>query len=92
MLKIAKGKRPVYLDDPQVDKLLTIVMALTGELSVQRDRLDTIERLLAAKGILSVAEIDAYEPLEEVAKEREHWRAEYIARILRVLQEPLNTL
>jgi predicted nucleic acid-binding Zn-ribbon protein len=92
MLKTAKGKRPVYLDDPQIDQLLTIVMALTGELSVQRERLDTIERLLAAKGILSAAEIDAYEPAEEVAKEREHWRAEYIARVLRVLQEPLNTL
>jgi hypothetical protein len=90
MLKTAKGKRPVYLDDPQIDKLLAIVMALTGEVSVLHDRLDTIECLLAAKGILSATDIDAYEPDEKVVKEREHWRAEYIARVLRVLQEQLN--
>ncbi|MBW4688075.1 MAG: hypothetical protein KME40_24035 [Komarekiella atlantica HA4396-MV6] len=92
MSKTAKGKRPVYLDDPQIDKLLAIVMALTSEVSVLHDRLDTIECLLAAQGILSAADIDAYEPDEEVTKKREHWRAEYLARILRVLQEPLDTL
>ncbi|MBD6618366.1 hypothetical protein FNW02_21700 [Komarekiella sp. 'clone 1'] len=92
MSKTAKGKRPVYLDEPQIDQILAIVMALTSEVSVLHDRLDTIECLLAAKGILSAADIDAYEPDEEVAKKREHWRAEYLARILRVLQEPLDTL
>ncbi len=38
MTKIAKGKRPVYLDNPQIDKLLAIVMALTGEVSVLHER------------------------------------------------------
>jgi hypothetical protein len=86
MDKIAKGKRPVYFDDPQVDKLVAIVMALAGEVSVLRERLDTVERLLEAKGILSIADIEAYQPENGVAQEREQWRAEYIARILRVLQ------
>lgn len=89
MVKTAKGKRPVYFDDPQIDKLLAIVMALTGEVSVLHERLDTIERLLAAKGTLSTAEIDTYQPDAEVAKEREQWRSEYIARVLRVIQEEL---
>jgi hypothetical protein len=92
MTKIAKGKRPVYLDNSQIDKLLTIVMALTGEVSVLHERLDTIERLLEVKGILSTTEIDTYEPDVKVTKEREQWRAEYIARVLRVLQEELETL
>lgn len=86
MSKTAKGKRPVYFDNPQTDKVLAIVMALTGEVSVLRERLDTIERLLEAKGILAIADIEAYQPDDEVAKEREQWRAEYIARVLRVLQ------
>jgi hypothetical protein len=86
MNKIAKGKRPVYFDDPQTDKVLAIVMALIGEVSVLRERLDTIERLLEAKDILAIADIEAYQPDEPVAKEREQWRAEYIARVLRVLQ------
>ncbi|MDZ8189750.1 MAG: hypothetical protein RMX96_33545 [Nostoc sp. ChiSLP02] len=92
MAKTAKGKRPVYLENPQIDKLLAMVMALTGEVSVLRDRLDTIERLLEVKGILSVTEIESYEPDAKVINEREKWRAEYIARVLRVLQEELETL
>ncbi|MEH2053710.1 hypothetical protein [Nostoc sp.] len=92
MVKIAKGKRPVYLENPQTDKLLAIVMALAGEVSVLHERLDTIERLLEVKGIFSATEIEAYEPDTTVTKEREQWRAEYIARVLRVLQEELETL
>ena len=92
MVKTAKGKRPVYLENPQIDKLLAIVMALTGEVSVLHERLDTIERLLEIKGILSITEIEAYEPDTKVTKEREQWRAEYIARVLRVVQEELETL
>ncbi|MHC5936616.1 hypothetical protein [Nostoc sp.] len=84
--------RPVYLDNPQIDKLLAIVMALTGEVSVLHERLDTIERLLEVKGILSPTEIEAYEPDAKVIKEREQWRGEYIARVLRVVQEELETL
>ena len=92
MTKIAKGKRPVYFDDPQIDKLLAIVMALTSEVSVLHERLDTLERLLQTRGILSIAEIEAYQLDDEVAKEREQWRTDYIARVLRVLQEELDTL
>jgi hypothetical protein len=50
MSRKAKGKRPVYFNDPENDKLLAITMAVAGELSVLRERLDTIERLARAKG------------------------------------------
>lgn len=92
MAKKAKGKRPVYFDDPQTDKLLAIVMALTGEVSVLHERLDTIERLAQAKGLFSSEEIEAYEPDEQAIKEREQWRNEYIARVLRVVQEELEAI
>ncbi|GAB4385938.1 MAG: hypothetical protein Kow00121_51550 [Elainellaceae cyanobacterium] len=91
MAKKAKGKRPVYFDDPQIDQLLSIVMALAGEVSVLRERLDTVEQLVQAKGILSLAEIEAYQPDEHVAQQREQWRTDYIARLLRVLEE-VNTI
>ncbi|WP_298910617.1 hypothetical protein [uncultured Nostoc sp.] len=41
---------------------------------------------------ISATEIEAYEPDAKVTKEREQWRAEYIARVLRVVQEELETL
>ncbi|MGK7877207.1 MAG: hypothetical protein AB4426_29100 [Xenococcaceae cyanobacterium] len=92
MGKKAKGKRPVYFEDPQIDKLLAIVMALVGEVSVLRERLDTLERLVQAKGILSIEEIEAYQPDEQGAQEREQWREDYIARVLRVIQEEVDSL
>jgi hypothetical protein len=91
MKKIAKGKRPIYFDDAQIDKLFAIAMALAGEVSVLRDRLDTIENLLESKGILSVTEIETYQPDEKVTQQREQWRSAYLERILRVLQQELET-
>ncbi|MBW4576585.1 MAG: hypothetical protein KME08_15025 [Aphanothece sp. CMT-3BRIN-NPC111] len=92
MAKKAKGKRPVYFDNPQIDKLLAMVMALAGEVSVLRERLDTVERLAQSKGILSIEEIETYQPNDQVAQEREQWRADYLARVLRVLQEEVDSL
>jgi hypothetical protein len=53
----AKGKRPAYFQDPAIDRMLSITMALVGEVSVMRERLDTIERLLDDKGTISRADI-----------------------------------
>ncbi len=92
MAKTAKGKQPIYLDNPHVDKLLAIVMALTGEVSVLRERLDTIERLLETKGNISIAEIESYQADEKVTQQREKWRDDYLERVLRVLQEELEVL
>ena len=44
--RIAKGKKPIYLDERAIDNLMAMVLTLTQELSVLRDRLDTIEQLI----------------------------------------------
>jgi hypothetical protein len=92
MLKTPKGQRPVYLNNPQEDKMLGIIMALAGEVSVLRERLDTVERLLETKGILSTVDIENYQPDERISEQREQWRIEYIARILRILEEEIDGL
>ena len=91
-MAIAKGKRPLYFENPETDKLLAMVLALTEEVSVLRDRLDTVERLAQAKGLLSHAEIDAYQPDPQAAAEREQQRADYIARILRIVQADVKAI
>lgn len=83
--KHAKGPRPQFFNDPAVDKLLAMVMALAGEVSVMRDRNDTLERLIEAKGVLDKSEIDHYKPTKDVMAEREAWRQEYLAHILRIV-------
>lgn len=83
----AKGKRPQYYENPESDRLMAILMAVAGELAVARERVDTLERLLEAKGVLSKADVDSFEPSREQAQERGKWQQEYIARILRIVQQ-----
>jgi len=90
--KKAKGKRPAYFEDPAIDRTLSIVMALVGEVSVLRERIDTVERLLDAKGSISRADIEGYEPDKSSARERGLLTKEYIARIMRGVQQDLEAL
>ncbi|NBC36016.1 hypothetical protein GTZ99_05535 [Novosphingobium sp. FSY-8] len=80
------GKRPYFLD-AQVEKVLAITMSLAQELAVARQRNDTLERLLKAKGILAEGEVDTFVPDKAAAAERQMWNQEFIARILRIVQQ-----
>jgi hypothetical protein len=74
--------------DPDVDRLLAIVTALTAELSVVRERLDTAERL-ADRGLLATpANIEAYEPEPAVETAREAIRSAMLDRVFRILSQP----
>ncbi len=88
----AKGKRPAYSEDPAIDRTLSIVMAIAGEVSVLRERLDTVERLLDAKGTISRADIETYVPDRAAGTERGMLTKEYIARILRGVQQDMEAL
>ena len=76
----AKGRRPEFHDDPAIDRLLSLTMAVVGEVSVLRERMDTVERLLDHKGSISRADIDAYVPDRAAAEERGLATRAYIAR------------
>ncbi|WP_109807321.1 hypothetical protein [Sphingosinithalassobacter portus] len=88
----AKGKRPDYFEDPATDLLLTMVTALTAELSVQRQRGDTLERLLEAKGIVSREEIENWRPDQSEAEERGIATRAYIARVMRGVQQAVEAM
>jgi hypothetical protein len=88
----AKGKRPYFLEDKAVERVLNITMAVVTEVAVIHERLDTIERLLGNKNILHTAEIEAFVPDSEQAEERQRWHASYIARVLRIVQQELEAL
>jgi hypothetical protein len=90
--KTFKGKRPDFFDDPAVDRVLAIALAIAGEVSVLRDRVDSIERVAAAKGGFNKADVDAYEPPADVAQEREAWRQAYLNRIFHVIRQEIDDL
>lgn len=80
------GKRPYFLD-PQVERVLAITMVVVQELAVTRQRCDTLERLLQARGVLAEGEIDRFEPNAQAAADRGRWTQEYLARVLRIVQQ-----
>ncbi|MEN9610213.1 MAG: hypothetical protein RLZZ628_1027 [Bacteroidota bacterium] len=88
----SKGKRPYFLDDAAVERVLNITMAVAQELAVTRERLDTLERLLEKKGIIYQADIEAFTPTEAQAQERQRLHATYIARILRIVQQEVEAI
>lgn len=88
----AKGKRPQFFEDADNERLLSILMAVAGELAVTRERLDTMERLLEAKGVVSQQEIESFTPDRDQAEARGLLQQEYIARILRIVQQEKEAL
>ena len=68
----------------------SILMAVAGELAVTRERLDTLERVLDENGLLARDAIDRYEPNADAAQERGLWHQDFIARILRVVQQEIE--
>lgn len=90
--KKARGERPRYFQDPAVEKLLSITLALAGEVAVLRDRLDTVERLSAAGETPSPEAVDAYQPSAEVRAERDRWRDTYLDVVLRSVHQEREEL
>jgi acetyl-CoA carboxylase alpha subunit len=67
-----------------------MLMALAGEVSVMRDRIDTIERLAARKRVFSARDIETYRPDEAVQAARDKRRAEFLDVVLRIVQDELD--
>jgi hypothetical protein len=88
----SKGGRPYFLDDPAVERVLNISMAVAAEVAVLHERMDTIERLLEAKGVLTKKEIEEYVPDGQAAEERQTWHARFTARILRIVQQEVEAV
>ena len=83
----AKGKRPYFLENKQTEQVMSMVMSLAMELSVTRERLATVECLLAEKGLVNREEIDGYTPDNAETARRSAETQEFLARITRILQQ-----
>ena len=84
--RVAKGRRPQFLGDEHSDKLLAMIVAMSGEIAVLRERLDTYERLADDGQLPSRAAIEAFEPDEQVEDDRETDRTALLNRVFRVIE------
>ena len=84
------GDHTVFLGDPIQETLFSMVVALLGELSIVRDRLDAHERLLKSAGLpVSPQDVDAFAIDEAVATQRAATRDRMIRHVFRALHEKL---
>ncbi len=88
----AKGRRPQFFDDPAVERVMSIAMALAGELSVTRERLDTLERVLVQQGLLQADAIEGFVPDAAAQAARHEMGRAYIARVLRLINQDVQAL
>jgi hypothetical protein len=87
--RVARGKRPQYFSDPAIDKLLSMTLTLCEELSVTRDRLDTVERLLEHRKLVPRSAIESYVPDARSEAERDANRRAYVERVMHIVQAEL---
>jgi hypothetical protein len=90
--KTVRGARPQFHDNASVDRLISVVTTLAQEVSVLRDRVDTLERLGTEAGWLKDGAVDAYQPSMTVRAAREAAREGFIDRLFYVMREELDDL
>jgi hypothetical protein len=83
---LAKGIRPEFYDDPAIDQLFAIVTALTGEISVAFDRLDTLEQVLVHARSLPAGAVESYVAQGADAERRARHREELLRRVFAVFE------
>lgn len=81
--RVPKGERPTFFADPSIDRLWWVMLAMLGEVTTLRDRLDAHERLASRHGLYTAADVDAFEPTPDEAQARAEQRERLVERTLR---------
>lgn len=84
--RVPKGGRARFFSESGVDQLFGIVTALTAELSVAFERIETLERVLESRGTLQRNEIESYVPGPLESASRTVDREALIERVFQVLE------
>ncbi len=84
--------RPVYFNQSDVDRVMSVVLALASEVASLRDRLDTHERIANTGVPPETTRVEAYLPDLETIATRDAWRDAYIRRLFRVFVEDVEAL
>ena len=81
--RVPKGERPTFFDDPGIDRLWWVMLAMLGEIATLRDRLDAHERLAQRHGLYTADDVDAFEPTADELQARTTEREALVERTLR---------
>ena len=81
-LNLPETHKPHFFDDPNTDRLLSMVLELSQEIAILRERLDTHERVSEAKGGFGPEDVEAYEPDDGATAARDAWRQSFLKRLM----------
>ena len=85
-----KGRRPRFLDDAEIDRLHGMMMAMATEMAVLYQRIDTMERVAASKGVILREELEGHVADAATESEREVWRQKFLDRLFYLYREELD--
>jgi hypothetical protein len=80
--------KQVWLGNPHLDNLMTMMIALSAEVWASRQRTAIMEKLLAAKGVVAAEAVERYSPTPE---EFAQWEAERQAMAERIFTVAVRT-
>jgi hypothetical protein len=80
-------KKLTFFQDPAVDTLMGVVMALAAEVYVLKDRVRVMEQLLAERDVLSGEQIESFAPTPEQEERFRRDRDQFFERLLRPIAE-----
>jgi len=81
------GRREIPNLPPAEDRLLAMIAALTSELTIVRERLDTLERIAETTGLFGRDAIECYTPDAVAGAARDEMRQRTIAKVFRPLRD-----
>jgi hypothetical protein len=87
---LAEPRRPVPGIDPAIARLSEMLLAVLSELTVVRERLDTVERLIARHDLFKQDDIETFEATPEEDATRTAIRKRQIQKVMRPLLDDVQ--
>ena len=75
-----------FFDDPALDRLVAVTVALAAEVQVLRDRQRALEGVLRRQGVVRLADVEAWQPADEAERAAAEAEAD---RFVRAVLGPL---
>lgn len=79
-------RRDLPGEDKEVARLKAMMTAMLGEMTIMRERIDTIERVAEDRGAFARHEIEDYMPDAAANQERDALRVRMIGKVMRQLR------
>ncbi len=80
------GPDPIYLADPLLDATVRMLVELSAQVWVERERRLTLEALLESRGLLARADIEGFEPSADQRAAFKTERARFIEDVFKELR------